>query len=88
MLFDKQKHSHDRKEKNDMKTYRITVNGHEMGEYPGENEDEAILAYIRDAGYDSLDDVASVLHLPADNLGIVCEEKNGFLSTVNVRVIL
>lgn len=53
-----------------MKTFKITVNHHDMGDYQGNSEDEAILAYIKDAGYSSLDEAAEVLHLPVDNLGI------------------
>lgn len=43
------------------KTFQIAANGIEMGAYAGANADEAISAYIADAGYDSIEDAADVL---------------------------
>jgi len=50
------------KEKKEIKTYRIEANGEFQGMYSGTDESEAILAYVRDAGYNSV-------YLAADALG-------------------
>lgn len=41
--------------------YSISVNGIDMGIYEGSSKDEAILAYIKDAGYRSIEDAAAAL---------------------------
>ncbi len=41
------------------KTFEIAANGNLMGEYVGENADEAIDAYAREAGYEDFADLLS-----------------------------
>ena len=40
--------------------YNISANGFFMGSYEADTEDEAILAYVRDAGYESIEQAAAV----------------------------
>lgn len=42
------------------KLFTITVDGTEMGQYEASSADEAILAYVNDAGYDTVDQAAEV----------------------------
>lgn len=44
-----------------MTSYTITANDVPMGSYKGATRDEAILAYVRDAGYASVADAAEAL---------------------------
>lgn len=41
-------------------TWLIVANGMEMGSYPGATREEALEAYARDAGYESLAECAAV----------------------------
>jgi hypothetical protein len=44
-----------------MTSYTITAHGTEMGVYKGASRDEAVLAYVRDAGYETVEEAAEVL---------------------------
>lgn len=44
----------------------ITANCQEIGCYDGATRDDAVLAYCRDAGYDSIEDAAAVQSMSAD----------------------
>lgn len=44
-----------------MATYTISASGTEMGSYSGASESEAIEAYVRDAGYKSVEHAADTL---------------------------
>lgn len=57
-----------------MATFQITANGTTMGDYVGATEDEAIAAYVRDAGYASIDDAADACgqSVEAFRADIVC----------------
>lgn len=48
--------------------YDISANGIDMGTYQGASERDAIEAYARSAGYDSLSDMARVLETPVEIL--------------------
>lgn len=41
-----------------MTTFIITANDIEMGSYEGATEREAVLAYVRDAGYETIAEAA------------------------------
>lgn len=47
-------------------TWLITADCREIGSYPGATRDDAILAYCRDAGYDSIEEAAAVQSMSAD----------------------
>lgn len=40
------------------KLFNITANGAEMGQYEGETADGAVLAYVNDAGYETVQQAA------------------------------
>jgi hypothetical protein len=46
-----------------MTSYTITANGTEMGSYEGATREDAVLAYVRDAGYASVEDAAEALSM-------------------------
>ena len=46
-----------------MTSYTITAGDQAMGSYEGATRDEAILAYVRDAGYASVEDAAESLSM-------------------------
>jgi|LakMenE01Jun11ns_1017448.scaffolds.fasta_scaffold9458515_3 hypothetical protein len=46
-----------------MTSYTITAGDQAMGSYEGATRDEAILAYVRDAGYASVEDAANALSM-------------------------
>lgn len=43
-----------------MAKFQITANGTDMGQYEANSEAEAILAYVRDAGYETVEAAAEV----------------------------
>ena len=59
-----------------MTSYTITANGTTMGTYEGATRDEAILAYVRDAGYASVEDAAEALSMT----------REAFLADIDVDV--
>jgi len=44
------------------KVYEITANGTLMGEYDGQDDDEAVQSFMVDAGYESVEDCARRLN--------------------------
>ena len=49
-----------------MTRYQIAANGTDMGIYEARSEDEAILKYINDAGYSTLQDAAEACNQTVD----------------------
>ena len=49
-----------------MTTFKITANAIEMGLYEASSADEAILAYVRDAGYETPAEAAAALDLTVE----------------------
>ena len=58
-----------------MQSFTIVANGTEMGSYEAETKREAIEAYVRDAGYDSIGQAAEALSKGED----------AFLAEIEVR---
>lgn len=67
-----------------MTNYTITVNDVAMGTYKGATRDEAILAYVRDAGYESVADAAEALSQTEEEFlaDIVVTEGGGLTITL------
>jgi hypothetical protein len=65
-----------------MSSYTITANGKTMGTYEGATRDEAILAYVRDAGYASVEDAAETLGQTAEAFlaALVVDEERGLVA--------
>jgi hypothetical protein len=49
-----------------MTSYTITANSTKMGVYEATTRDEAVLAYVRDAGYASVLDAAETLSMTTE----------------------
>ena len=58
-----------------MTTFLITANGVEMGSYEGATEREAIIAYVQDAGYETVAEAAAATG----------QTEAGFLAEIIVR---
>jgi hypothetical protein len=58
------------------KQFKITANGTEMGIYEGGDANTAILAYVKDAGYETVKEAAEVCGQTEDAFcgDIICEE--------------